>query len=364
MPTSFYRPALLLLTVLLSACNENNNDSCSVGQVLKNGLCVSHPLSVSGLSPQVMTVDAKTKVTVLGRDLPPAVMFSIQDGVCDAPVERSATAVTQWCAVSSAGRKNVTVRYQDGAEAGKRVLSMGVNPDLGVLNDTGLQLCDNNIQESEDEFLDMVDCSGMRGLWRGLQDAEYGRDARAASGHLFKTGGGVGGFDFTKISSRGKPLPANAEDWACVLDNHSGLMWEVKTYDGGIQDVNRTYSWYNPDSATNGGDPGRENDGANTLAYVNAINARTLCGQGDWRLPTRTELHGIMVYGKNEVGDLAIDTDYFTYSVPREVMQYYWTSTTFAADPVRAWTVALGGGYDGRTSKYATFYVRVVRSAR
>src|SRR5690606_37411470 len=131
------------------------------------------------------------------------------------------------------------------------------------------------------------------------QDAEYGRDALAAAGLLQKVGGGSAGFDFTKLDDNGNPLSASATEWSCVKDNHTGLIWEEKTTSG-LRSMNHTYSWYNPDSSTNGGHSGYKDGGScseskcDTRDYVRAVNMQNLCGANDWRMPTIDELHSIV----------------------------------------------------------------------
>ncbi len=63
------------------------------------------------------------------------------------------------------------------------------------------------------------------------------------------------------LDSNGASLSASAPTWACVQDNVTGLTWEVKTYDGGLQDKDHTYSWYSDNNTANGGDPGTQNGG-------------------------------------------------------------------------------------------------------
>lgn len=151
------------------------------------------------------------------------------------------------------------------------------------------------------------------------QDARYGRDAAALSGKLRKEGSGAKGFDFTKLDDNGKPLPVEAKSWVCVRDNLTGLVWEVKTADGGLRDGNHLYTWYNPDSKVNGGFAGVENGGecgggtaCDTFSYTRAVNAGRLCGFTDWRMPARAELRSIVDYSKAAPdGPPAIDENYF-----------------------------------------------------
>ena len=55
---------------------------------------------------------------------------------------------------------------------------------------------------------------------------------------------------YTKIANNGLRLPdsatlgTNPTDWACTKDNNTGLVWEVKTTDGGLRDMNYYYANY------------------------------------------------------------------------------------------------------------------------
>lgn len=61
---------------------------------------------------------------------------------------------------------------------------------------------------------------------------------------------------YTKLDSNGNTLPVSAASWAMVRDNVTGLIWEKKTDDGSVHDKDNTYTWYDPDPATNGGGSG------------------------------------------------------------------------------------------------------------
>ena len=226
----------------------------------------------------------------------------------------------------------------------------------GLLNDTGITQCSN-------ENTLFADCSAASmGGWFGLnQDAQLGHDALAAQGQLSKTGAGDAGFDFTKISATGAALPANATQWSCVQDNHTGLMWEVKTDDGGTRDKDNYYTWYNTNAATNGGTVGYENGGNNTQAFAQAVNAQDngqgLCGHSNWRLPSKQELHSIVNYGKYNP---AIDTAYF----PNTQNNWYWSSSPVASGSSYAWIVYFSSGSDYNSYKYINNYVRLVRSSQ
>lgn len=151
-----------------------------------------------------------------------------------------------------------------------------------------------------------------------------------------------GAFDFTKLDGEGQPL-ANQEaiytitPWDCVRDEVTGLVWEVKTVDGGLRDQNHRYTWYNPDPNENGGAPGSRDGGecgggikCDTRAYVAGVNRDGLCSASDWRLPTRAELRTIVDY---EAEFPAIDSNYFANTIPRS----FWTSEANETYPNYAW---------------------------
>jgi len=106
------------------------------------------------------------------------------------------------------------------------LLSSPVFLEAGQLNDTGLGEHKYSAEQSDYYFYpkDVKDFPG--------QDPQYGRDAAEQGEKLNKIGSGHAGFDF---SSQGD----------CVVDNVTGLVWEVKTdaSDEGLQSNKWSFTW-------------------------------------------------------------------------------------------------------------------------
>jgi hypothetical protein len=136
-------------------------------------------------------------------------------------------------------------------------------------------------------------------------------------------------------------------------------MWEVKTTDGGLHDMNHTYTWYEPDNTKNGGDAGTQNGGScqgsqcDTNAYVKAVNSVGYCGYKDWRMPANQELTSIVDMSRFEP---AIDINYFP-----NTESWYWSSSPSAGNSSSAWGVGFYSGYSNNYGKSSNHFVRMVR---
>ena len=238
---------------------------------------------------------------------------------------------------------------------------------LKTLNDTGIYWGGNYPSGNN------ADCTGVEIT---QQDCSHGRDAQAAANTLTKIGAGAVGFDFTKLDVSGTALniqnlswntagsEANGTQWACVKDNHTGLIWEVKTDVGAMDKINNihhkdnTYQWGGTTAIgkTASAPFGTYYDDWNGL--VDGSNASNLCGFSDWRVPTLTELHSIIHSG---VFNPSIDTGYF----PNTVGSGYWSSSPAANYSNGARQVIFSFGFDVYGNlRRNTYYVRLVRSGQ
>jgi len=149
-----------------------------------------------------------------------------------------------------------------------------------------------------------------------------------------------------------------------VQDNVTGLIWEVKTNKDDVKnyndphDADNTYTWYDPDPATNGGNAGTESD-HDTLDFIRALNSANFGGHSDWRLPSREELRSLVDYSIPSPGP-TIDVSYF----PNSVSSYYWSSTMPASNNASVFSINFNNDYDSAGSKSNSFYVRAVRGGQ
>ena len=232
-------------------------------------------------------------------------------------------------------------------------------PISGTLNDTGINW-DGNYSSGNN-----ADCSSSN--ISAPQDCHQGRDATHnddSDGHA--------GFSFTKLDSNGNTLAASATSWHCVQDNVTGLIWEVKTDDGGLHDKDDQYNWYNTDPATNGGFDGYADDDGNicygydssdastycnTQAFTARVNAVGLCGFTDWRVPDIEELRSIVDYSRTNP---SIDINYF----PNTRSSSYWSASPYASYSVSAWLLRFSYGYGYYYYRDNYYHVRLVLSGQ
>ena len=173
-------------------------------------------------------------------------------------------------------------------------------------------------------------------------------------------------FDMTRINQDGSVNDGKdyaKQPWACVKDNQSGLVWEVKTTEPGLQNINNTYSWYDPDQVTNGGFAGKAKSGAcsgsdcDTASYIKALNAKKHCGLDDWYLPSRFELNTIVDTSVPVPGP-TLPKAYF----PESMSGKYWTDTTFKTRRAGAWVWRFDQGSDYVAEKSEALNVRLTHA--
>ncbi|MEA9653044.1 DUF1566 domain-containing protein [Xanthomonas campestris pv. raphani] len=123
---------------------------------------------------------------------------------------------------------------------------------------------------------------------------------------------------YTKVLADGTSLASgdSRTDHVAVIDNTTGLMWSVESL----------------------GDQKDADTGVSQDACKARCSELRLLGFSDWRLPTRTELSGLVDDCQHEP---AIDTDAF----PRVKPRWHWTNTPAAWSSASAWFVSFDSGY-------------------
>jgi len=219
---------------------------------------------------------------------------------------------------------------------------------LTPLNDTGITFA------GEYPSGNNVDCTST--TITSPQDCHQGRDFT----HNDDTDGHAG-FSFTKLDANGTPLADQSVDyattpWACVQDNVTGLVWEVKTTATGIHNKDNTYQW-GGDTAIGKGHPNAQGTyyDPSWNELVQGSNTDNLCGYNNWRVPTVDELSGLANQG---TFNPAIDSNYF----PNTASSGFWSSSPVASDPNSAWFVFFYDGNGNFSNRVSIFRVRLVRS--
>lgn len=146
-------------------------------------------------------------------------------------------------------------------------------------------------------------------------------------------------------------------DWACTKDNDTGLIWEVKTNDGGLHDYQNKYTNFIEDN-----DPkklyGTKN---NADVFIKYVNSQGLCGANDWRMPTIEELSGIDKHGLIP----SVDPKYFPNT---EGYPGYWSTSIDNKDMIHTGNPWLADFSDENVVwnrwhyRGSEAYVRLVRS--
>jgi hypothetical protein len=207
----------------------------------------------------------------------------------------------------------------------------------------------------------------------GKQDCHYGRDNDNTKNDDTD---GVAGFSFTKLDAKGVPLAdQTAKGHACVKDNITGLIWEVKTTTG-TRSNDKKYKWggltaigrNHPLKEGAYADDKSKSSWNKLVNYANNTdNANdaggSLCSFSGWRVPDITELRSIAHLG---ITTLSIDKKYFPNTQPHG----YWSSSP-KANPVGtssvkyyAWNLLFNHGWVGFSDRNTDHYVRLVRGGK
>ncbi len=177
----------------------------------------------------------------------------------------------------------------------------------------------------------------------------------------------VTGQVYQKIFADGSTL-GDADNWSCIKDKTTGLVWERKQPEGmssyTLRQSNSTYTWFSGDVGFAGNDSGdmtksgtcaSVSASCDAESYVDAVNDIGLCGKNDWRLPNKEELLSIV----DRVN--GINTSYFDNVATAS----YWTANSEAQETLQpnAWVVdfEIGGVAVNSLPKTSSNAIRLVR---
>jgi hypothetical protein len=142
-----------------------------------------------------------------------------------------------------------------------------------------------------------------------------------------------------KLDISGNPLPDGASEWSMVMDQTTGLIWEVKTDDGSIHDKDNQYGYYYLEEK-----------------FIDRMNQNMFGGFSDWRIPEMDELNTLTNIRHHRP---SINPQYF----PNTRASDYWTATPHVNDTSQGWCVSFFHGNDSIQSRQSAFYVRAVRGS-
>ena len=167
---------------------------------------------------------------------------------------------------------------------------------------------------------------------------------------------------YIKHDTKGNSLEDNTEQWTCVHDTNTGLMWEVKSEDDAMRNSSNLYSWYNPERKALQGeaDGGRCKGDADcdTHSYIQKMNKQNYCGHNDWHLPTREQMQTLVDFEGADI-KTKINKRYFPQTMP----SWYWTSSEHNKKNDFAWYVLFRNGHALSDLKERPKHIRLVRVA-
>lgn len=142
---------------------------------------------------------------------------------------------------------------------------------------------------------------------------------------------------------------ANAD--TTVTDNLTGLVWAPN---GNLMPI-RDPNWDKQGPAANGAVTWQH-----ALDYVAKLNAENYLGHNDWRLPNFKELESLVNNAQPNTAAW-LNNQGFTNA---QAGDFFWSSTSFASDAVKAWCVDMTYGNTHYFNKANNHYVWPVRGGQ
>ena len=317
------KPPLVLtgfiLSVLLSACGggSSGNDSATTSSATD-----STTVNTSGNSSTAATADnsSTTTTSTTGSTTTSSTGSStISSGSTNTNTDTTTT-------TSGSTANNTTTSTDTTANSGTGTSSSGTTTTYTNSN-TGSSSTGTTTATGTDTSSGNTNTSGSATGTGGGSSTIVGGTTSSGTDNTTTTSTGNGTTTSTtpssgryvKVGALGNELPASASSWSCVKDTTTGLLWETKTDDGGLQDKDWRYRHFHnyagyASTVDYNGKTLCQNIGGSSCdaySYVQALQSTSLCGRSNWRLPIPEELLNLAQYGSKPY----IDLNYFPETV-------------------------------------------------
>lgn len=291
---------------------------------------ITLPAAVTAITPSTAGRGIATIFSVTGSSLPLTATLTVQGATCQAATSNTSTGFSQTCTLSgTTGTRSLSVNSSSGGTVidNSRSVFLPVLPDTGITSSQCFKAGSNDLSSC----VQSRDPTSAYGLNK-QQDGMVGLDTTspaAADGKL--------GFSYSEVPN---PAGGNFPKADCIKDNLTGLVWEVKT-NLGLRDGRIKYTNYDSTITLQKSDgaggyiaptTAEMNATTNSIGYKNAINANSLCGYTDWRLPTPNEVISIMDFGVAFPGP-AVDPAW----LPNVAAGFVWAATPSYLSPQSVW---------------------------
>lgn len=317
------KPPLVLtgfiLSVLLSACGggSSGNDSATTSSATD-----STTVNTSGNSSTAATADnsSTTTTSTTGSTTTSSTGSStISSGSTNTNTDTTTT-------TSGSTANNTTTSTDTTANSGTGTSSSGTTT-TDTNSNTGSSSTGTTTATGTDTSSGNTNTSGSATGTGGGSTTIVGGTTSSGTDNTTTTSTGNGTTTSTtpssgryvKVGALGNELPASASSWSCVKDTTTGLLWETKTDDGGLQDKDWRYRHFHnyagyASTVDYNGKTLCQNIGGSSCdaySYVQALQSTSLCGRSNWRLPIPEELLNLAQYGSKPY----IDLNYFPETV-------------------------------------------------
>ena len=317
------KPPLVLmgfiLSVLLSACGggSSGNDSATTSSATD-----STTVNTSGNSSTAATADNSSTTT------PSTTGSTTTSSTGSSTISSGSTNTNTDTTTTTSGStaNNTTTSTDTTANSGTGTSSSGTTT-TDTNSNTGSSSTGTTTATGTDTSSGNTNTSGSATGTGGGSSTIVGGTTSSGTDNTTTTSTGNGTTTSTtpssgryvKVGALGNELPASASSWSCVKDTTTGLLWETKTDDGGLQDKDWRYRHFHnyagyASTVDYNGKTLCQNIGGSSCdaySYVQALQSTSLCGRSNWRLPIPEELLNLAQYGSKPY----IDLNYFPETV-------------------------------------------------